>query len=901
MAERVFLGWERPFLGVLAEWLLARRDALPGMLVVVPTAQAGRRLREALAESAGALLAPKVVTPGHFLRTDEAAPEAIELLAWVETLEAVRDWDAYAAAFPVPPGEGEAAGWALGLARSLAGLRTSLQENALTLADAGRRLSATVEAERWEALAKLEAKVEQRLGQWGLKSRSRMLARGDFALAEGVQGIVLAGVPDLAAAALRRILQAEVPVTVLVGAPEAMAADFDEAGRPGEAWATRPIAWPDEAAGGVFLTADPRQQAAEAMGRVAAAGTPSDEVALGSADEATAGELVRAFGRGGWKLHDPAQLPPSPLAAWLGAWRQYVSQPGAAAAIDLLGFPESGVLVGGKRAQRVAALSAARDQWLARDGEDLARVDALTKRDPEALKLAEETLAALDRRRATFLGEGFHAGMRRLLGMIDPRGEQSAVIVEWLDATERTAAEVRREPGFWIDLLRATLPEAAAAVPDDRVLDVQGWLELFHEPGRHLVVCGMNEGLVPSRASTDAWLPEGSRRLLGLSHDATRAARDAYLLTAMIESRRAGGRVDLLLAKTGAGGDVLLPSRLLLAADEEALPVRVKQLFREIEPPDSSLAWTLDEAWKWRPRVIDKVPRMSVTAFADYLACPFRYYLKHVAGMSEPEPERVEWNARDFGNVMHVVLERWALDAEAKDFSKTEAIEAWVHAALDRVIAERFGAKVPLAVRIQREAMRQRLSWFARVQAVERASGWRIEEVEKKFEIEIDGLVLVGRVDRIERHDDGRRRVLDYKTGAAAGAVEAAHRTGVTASTRLPAHLEKVPEILCTGADGKPKRWKNLQVALYSVALGDVDELGYFALGATEGDVTISRWDGFSKADRDSAEACARWVIGKVRERVFWPPAEKAEYDDYAVLSLGRSLDETVAWQGGAA
>ena len=36
-------------------------------------------------------------------------------------------------------------------------------------------------------------------------------------------------------------------------------------------------------------------------------------------------------------------------------------------------------------------------------------------------------------------------------------------------------------------------------------------------------------------------------------------------------------------------------------------------------------------------------------------------------------------------------LSRWALDGEAKDFSKTEAIEAWVHAALDRVIAERFG------------------------------------------------------------------------------------------------------------------------------------------------------------------------------------------------------------------
>ncbi|MEI7928736.1 MAG: hypothetical protein WCH40_09315, partial [Verrucomicrobiales bacterium] len=45
MVERHFLGWERPFLGLLVDWLLARRDKLPGMLVVVPTAQSGRRLR----------------------------------------------------------------------------------------------------------------------------------------------------------------------------------------------------------------------------------------------------------------------------------------------------------------------------------------------------------------------------------------------------------------------------------------------------------------------------------------------------------------------------------------------------------------------------------------------------------------------------------------------------------------------------------------------------------------------------------------------------------------------------------------------------------------------------------------------------------------------------------------
>ena len=51
MIERVFLGWDGPFLPRAADWLLERREALPGWLVVVPTSQGGRRLREAMAEA----------------------------------------------------------------------------------------------------------------------------------------------------------------------------------------------------------------------------------------------------------------------------------------------------------------------------------------------------------------------------------------------------------------------------------------------------------------------------------------------------------------------------------------------------------------------------------------------------------------------------------------------------------------------------------------------------------------------------------------------------------------------------------------------------------------------------------------------------------------------------------
>jgi ATP-dependent helicase/nuclease subunit B len=274
--------------------------------------------------------------------------------------------------------------------------------------------------------------------------------------------------------------------------------------------------------------------------------------------------------------------------------------------------------------------------------------------------------------------------------------------------------------------------------------------------------------------------------------------------------------------------------------------------------------------------------------------------------MSAPEPERREWNARDFGNIAHLVLETWSRDPAAVDLSKREAIEEQLLEILARLLDERFGKRPPLAVRIQAEGLRQRLRWFARQQACQRASGWRIVEVERKFELTVGGVTVVGKIDRVDEHDDGRRRVLDYKTKAKADEVERAHRVKTGPGTRWPQHLLAATAVRCAGLErGKPveKRWRNLQVPIYAAALGEVAELGYFALGATEAEVRLSLWEDFRTSDREAALRCAEWIVGQIKAAVFWPPAERVDYDDVEVLAAGKTLAATVApWgDGGAA
>lgn len=514
-------------------------------------------------------------------------------------------------------------------------------------------------------------------------------------------------------------------------------------------------------------------------------------------------------------------------------------------------------------------------------------------------------------RRAGFSGGGWFAGLGRLLGEFERAGGEVGVMAgemaDWLAAAEPLVRQTRRDAVFWIGLMVAEFPQPAAVPPDGRVIDVQGWLELFHEPGEHLVLCGMNEGKVPMRGGGEPWLGETLRERLGMSRDVDRAARDGFLLEAMVRARRAGGRVDLICGKVGGGGDRLLPSRLLLAAERTELPGRVAVLFRELEPPEAGLRSELD--WQWLPREVRVPVAVSITSLRDWLACPFRYALKHLLRLQATGTGRIEWNARDFGNMAHEVFERWGRDEEAREFSKTEALEAWFSQALDAVMAERFGKRPPLAMRIQCEALRQRLGWVAAQQACSRAEGWQVVDVERDVAMELSGMKVRARIDRIDRNlHDGRWRVLDYKTGSVDG-VEKAHRVKVTGAGRVPSHLpEGCPALIETAdAKGKPAvlRWTNLQLPFYAAALlesglteGVVAVPGYFAVGETQAAVAIKLWDGFAMEDLESGAACVGWVVEQIAQGVFGPAAERVTYDDYKALALRGDLAGAFAVAG---
>ncbi|MEN9974552.1 MAG: hypothetical protein RLZZ282_558, partial [Verrucomicrobiota bacterium] len=742
MVERVFLGWDRPFLSRAVDWLLLHRDALPRMVVVVPTSQSGRHLRDALTDRAGALLAPTIMTPGSFLNTPapDVAADWMEILAWMETLENVPDWTIYQELFPHPPLQGSP--WAAALATEMVKLRRSLQENGLTLASAATLLAGSVEAMRWQNLAHLENLLERQLESWGLKCRSRVLADG-LNLPQEIARIVLVGITEMPPLVERAWASWPGQVTALIAAPEAEAHTFSPTGRPLSCWTERTLPWPDGPSGAVHLVADSRQQATTALQVIATAQSASNDVALGSADTETGDELARALTRQGWTAFHPAAAQvPSGLCRWFKGWSAWLDDPTLAALANLLAMPETASLVGGRRAEIAERLARLRNDWIVIRPDDLRHRIATTtfrsKSQREAALDVLETSESLESIRNDFLQSPFLPTLERLIDTLGRAGPSTAdegtAILDWFNQADPLIRQVPRSPPFWINLMLAQTPVAAAQPPKDRVIDVQGWLELLFEPGHHLVLCGLNEGMIPARIPAGPWLGQTAAKQLGLTVDSDRAARDAFLFQAMLEARRDHGRVDLICAKSGPGGQSLLPSRLLLAAHPADLPHRVKTLFRGIEPPEAALRWHRD--WQWKVRTHDApIHRIPVTSLATYLACPFRFYLKHSHAMQRPEPDRVEWNERDFGTITHEILEQWGRDPTARHITESATLNDWLSAALDRLITAHFAQHVPLAVRVQSEVLRQRLSWFANVQSQSIAEGWEIIEVESKFEI----------------------------------------------------------------------------------------------------------------------------------------------------------------------
>ena len=833
--------------------------SLSHVLVVVPTAQSGRRLRQKLAARFGAVVPPTVVEPQHLvLGADrpDVAGRADELVAFQEAL-------------------GDKG--TLEVAAQFSDIRGILGGNALSFADVAAQIgeiltdeTADFEIGRWREFAEHEGRYLAALAKAGKTDRIAAMkaALEDPPQFEGIERVVLACLLDPLPAMHRALARLRVRDRLLV----TELAIEQSNNRTIEQFSIFPCAT--------------SASEAERVAAIFAAVRPDEALpALCVADAEEYPEIQGAMQAQGLKVHDPSRIPL--VTSSLGHLVEQV-----AALVRTRSYNVFSAFIRGGDVRR----------WLSRELKLDAHeyVAALTVLDNAQAKLLPETIDDIMPKVSGKLRAIFETvdaalrkkGVRQILQAVfrehilderDPDAREFAAAAETVNALIDECFVAGRSPKLAMELFALRLKEATYSLEPDEgeVILTDGWLELPFLDADELVITGFNEGRVPEAVVGHAFLPDRLRRGLGLIDNEARTARDRRILQMAVACREPGA-VKVFFRAIDAAGDVLKPSRLLFdGVDDAELVRRVRTFYGVRAGTEEAKPADLPPGWKLKLEIPPAKTTLEYTSPSSldlYLHCPFTYCLKKTFG-EKMDDRAEELDPSEFGNLVHDALELWGAGA-LKDSEDPAAVAAELATHVDGILGKRFGTSVPAIVALQAESAKRRLAAFAVIQSERHAQGWRTVAAERKLKVVYGRTTVKGRCDRIDyRAETGEWCVVDYKT------------------------FDKPDRAVAL--DEKKGEWKSLQLPLYCAMLdadpefpeAKLDKISscYCILGKTAETTLFS--PPMNGAYVPEAEKKVRDIIARIEAGVFWPPSPNRDwqwdYADWIFNSPEESVDET--------
>jgi len=888
-----FLTWDKPALEqavdfLTTDWCDGSLD-LSDQLIVVPTRHAGRRLRERLAlvaaEKDGAVFPGRIATPEILFAPRETSQPVVDAISasliWQQVLKSSQQLpDLFPHGAPL-----DDLTIRCSIAEQLIELRTLLCDEGHTIRSFAAAYTDNPEAGRWNDLVTLEQKYLKELDALNLLDDS--LSKIDSALAPALDPafrslcmLFVSDPPSLAITALKH-LQTTLPMDLCVHAPEALHDLFDEWGHPKvEVWAQRSIPICDRQivlSNNSFDQIDfvtdylanipPEQRTRVAIGVPDHAQVPGIQAALKSRE-------MDSFNPAGTSVGSSALYGLIEALILLAMQRDYDSFARLVRHPFFLDYL-------GRRVEEFKSITFLKKMDLFQNTHLPADYDAVRSFATAAPGIVADAVRVVDQ-------------CLELLKQDDPAETLQNLLTDLfegcrLNVTRRADhdfVEVARCLEELLNRFRA-IPALQQITPTDRMLlllnelrkqritdersptaiDLPGWLELPWENTSQLIVTGMADGHVPETIVGHPFLPDEARSKMGLRDNARRLARDAYLLSILLHSRSGeGDELILCFSKKNGAGDPLKPSRLLLQCAPQDLAKRTLFLFGEC--PEQSTGQAREQDWLLTPPPPGIEPprdSFSITALSDYLACPFGYYLKHVRRMKPCDDSKEELDALDFGLLCHQALAALVRPEIATCVSEKELAD-FLHNEVTTCFRQAFGERLSLPLIIQRDTLYKRLNAAARVECESRRNGWQIEYAEKKWEMSLGGYTLAGRIDRIDRNESGRWRILDYKTSNKVILPKAKH---LKKKRTPPEDYMIAPDGLC---------WTDLQLPLYAALFLHEHpaaaplECGYFMLPKNEPDTGIYEWSDLDNTLIQSATTCASSIIQRISKQIFWPP-----------------------------
>ncbi len=893
---------------------------------------------------------PSIITLGQLaecLHTPKL-PVALEIeqtLAWAGVLRNQQS-EQLKPLFPVIPPSETVGPW-LDLAGTMKRLHEDLSANELTFGSVVDATETDSERRRWELLSRLFEQYLQSLSEAGVCdphwARREAVLKGSCH-AEGK--VVLVGTSDLSDAIVAMLRSQDEELISLVAAPESESRRFDEFGCvQTKGWLEHHLPIHDAHLISAGDIADQATAVAESLALLEDKFTV-DQVSVGVTDESQVGPVeIELRGCGvatsrnlGWTIAQTAVGRLLNLASTYLQRRTWQSLAAFVRHADVARY----------LTRQLDQTSTS--EWLTEIDRLLSNHypvrtrDTLSPRALDAYPLATQVLERVNRCLADFMGPEQSIGnwsvvIEAWLDVVygdadkdsakgkqterdhdqgpvrvgestrDPESDQELTSTP-LSRTERAVEAAKRLTqrfsmlNVHLDLMMtggAALEMLAGRLADARVSDVAnanavkilGWLDLALDDSAAMVVVGLNHPFVPGAVTSDPFLPGALRSKLRMSDNERRYARDVYAMHVMVSSRDS---IRFIVGRRAADQTPTPPSRLLAATEPANAARRVRNLLdgkrestvvqhdwdRIIGGGELPIPVLSELGEKGRVRT------MSVTAFRDYLDCPYRFYLRHVLKLKPMDDATGELAANQFGDMVHGALETFGESPDRDDADRAK-IEAALLQHLHEYVGEHYGSGVSTAVTLQIAQAERRLKAVARQQAARVAAGWTIHASEASVNetdgagIDVDGqrMGLRGRFDRIDYHPQtGQYAILDYKTHG--------HRPEKK-------HLKKTEN---------GYQWIDLQLPLYRMMVPFLGiesepstvELGYFNISEKDEETKINVAD-FTEEQMAEAIEIIRDCIRGIWAEQFEPTTDRVQFDDYdMVLQSGvasRLLDQT--------
>jgi len=298
-------------------------------------------------------------------------------------------------------------------------------------------------------------------------------------------------------------------------------------------------------------------------------------------------------------------------------------------------------------------------------------------------------------------------------------------------------------------------------------IQILGVLEASGLKFDHLWVMGLSDEQWPLRPRTNPFIPYALQQKSGMPTGSAAEAL-AFSQRMTVSWMNSANEVVLSHSKFSDGADALEtpPSPLIRLIPESSIDLPRYLNHRNLIAQTVRLEYVADDC---APSMAKHEVGGGVAVIKDYAACPFRAWARHRMAVDRVDAPHIGLNAMERGILVHQVLASvW------NTFKTRQALGKINQKDLDNILfaashdaVQSIKRKKPFALSDRflsiecKRLVRLMREWL---EAEMGRNGFTVEAVEQSHVIQIGELKLQGRMDRVDRLENGMRLIIDYKT-----------------------------------------------------------------------------------------------------------------------------------------